>query len=104
VPAFESDGYTVLDFGNQKLVFSKTTNNKPLTTFKMTTSQPCLNPYEQPYNKDRHFFIGEVGSQATQCVKIMSVGGEGLTLDSRYRPAGLKGINQYDLEKESGVL
>jgi len=34
----------------------------------------------------------------------MSVGDEGLLLDSRYKPAGLKGINQYDLEKASGVL
>jgi len=34
----------------------------------------------------------------------MSVGGEGLTFDTRYEPAGLKGITQYDLEKKSGVL
>jgi len=61
VSAYKSDGYKVLNFGNQKLAFSKTTNNKPLTTLKMSTSEPCLNPYEQPYNEDRRLMAGEFG-------------------------------------------
>jgi len=64
VGAYKSDGYKVIDFGDQKLAFSKTTNNKPLTTIKLTTSQPCLNPSEQPYSMDRKFLVGELGSTA----------------------------------------
>jgi len=46
VKASEAAGYTVRDFGGQKLAFSRMTDNKPLTTMKLTTSQPCLHPYE----------------------------------------------------------
>jgi len=99
-----TDGCKVINFGDQKLAISKKTNNKPLTTMKITTSQPCLSPLAQPYDEKRHYFLGELKSSETGCDRIPSAGSDGLSLDARYNPVGLKGVTQYDMEKESGVL
>jgi len=104
VSASEAAGYTVRDFGGQKLAFSKLTDNKPLTTMKLSTSQPCLNPFEQPFSPKKQYLIGEMGLMANSCSPVSSLPGEPQQLDSRYKQVGLTGITQYDLERESGVL
>ena len=85
VSAIKEAGYTVRKFGGHNLAFSRMTDSKPLTTMKLTTSQPCLNPLEQPYSSERQYLIGEIGRQGSQCTQVRNLIGEPQTLDSRYK-------------------
>jgi len=82
------------------------TDNKPLTTIKLTTNQPCLNPFEVPFDENKPYMHAEMGVGVNGCKPMVNVEDdeEPITTDSRYTKFGLQGITQFELEKQSGVL
>ena len=101
--SLDSKGYKLVDFGDQTLAFSKKADSKPLTTFKLSTSEPCLQPYEQPQDVNKLYFIGELGITANQCSMVQIGTGKTVETDTRYQPVGMS-VSQFELEKASGVL